>query len=122
VYYDTESYALSFSNAVVSQNSVSYSARGFSIRCVAETTTGIEDTQHTPSNMKIYPNPTKNSFIFESETGNTIKLYDMLGKEVLSQPFNSKAEINISHFPKGIYNVNVLSEGKVVGESKIVKE
>jgi hypothetical protein len=46
----------------------------------------------------------------------------MLGKEVLNQNINGKSEINISHLPKGIYNVRVFSESKIIGNSKIVKQ
>ena len=46
----------------------------------------------------------------------------MLGKEIFTKIANGKTEINISHLPKGIYCVIVLSEGKMVGNSKIVKQ
>jgi len=52
----------------------------------------------------------------------TIKLYDISGREMLSQNANGKAEININHLSKGIYNCIVISEGKVIGSSKVVKE
>ena len=74
--------------------------------------------------LRIYPNPTKNSFFVENENGNTIKLYDMSGKEVLTQNINGKTEIDIdiNHLPSGIYNVCVFSKEKIVGNGKIVKE
>jgi len=52
----------------------------------------------------------------------TIKLYDMLGKEVLSQTANGKSEININYLPNGVYSVHILSEDRIVGSSKIVKQ
>jgi hypothetical protein len=45
----------------------------------------------------------------------------MLGKEIFAQLINGKTEINISHLSKGIYNISVFSEGRVIGNSKIVK-
>jgi hypothetical protein len=45
----------------------------------------------------------------------------MLGQELLTQTVNGKTEIDISHLPQGVYRVRVFSEGKVVGNSKIVK-
>ena len=80
---------------------------------------GIEE--NVLSNIKIYPNPTIDNFVVESEGVVSIKLYDMLGKEVLTQTAVGKTEINISYLPKGIYNVRILSDGKVIGNSKIVK-
>ena len=70
----------------------------------------------------IDPNPTNSSFFVEYENISTIKIYDILGKEILTQNANGKTEINISHLPKGIYNVTVLSAGRVIGNSKIMKQ
>jgi hypothetical protein len=70
--------------------------------------------------IKIYPNPTNDKFFVELNGTATIKLYDMLGKEIVTQTVNGKAEINISHLPNGIYNVRILSDGRVEN-SKIVK-
>ena len=70
----------------------------------------------------IYPNPTKDILSVECENVNVIKLYDILGKEMLTQTVNGKTEINIKHLPKGMYIINVVSEGKFIGNSKIVKQ
>ena len=74
------------------------------------------------ANIKIYPNPTNDKFIVDLEGVVSIKLYDMLGREVLTQTANGTTKINISHLPKGIYSIQILSEDKVVGNSKIVKQ
>jgi len=74
------------------------------------------------SNIKIYPNPTSDILFVECENINAIKLYDLLGKEVLTQISNGKVTVNISHLPKGIYNVQIISNGKITGNSKIVKQ
>ena len=83
-------------------------------------TTSITDMSEMP-NLKIYPNPTNDKFIVDYDGVASIKLYDMLGKEILTQTANGKTEINISHLPKGVYSVNVFSDGKIIGNSKIVK-
>jgi len=76
--------------------------------------------------LKIYPNPTCDILFIEcSFTISrllTVKLYDVLGKEILTHSIITNDEINISHLEKGIYVVNVLSEGKVIGNTKIVKQ
>ena len=82
---------------------------------------GIVDMRDVAS-LQIYPNPSSDKFVVEFDRIVSIKLYDMLGKEVLTQTADGKTEINISHLPKGIYNVSVLSEGKIIGNGKIVKE
>ena len=77
---------------------------------------------HIDNNIKIYPNPVNESFIVDYEGFIQMKIYDMLGKEILSQDTNGKTEINIIHFPKGIYNVSIISECRIIGNSKIVKQ
>ena len=73
-------------------------------------------------NIKIYPNPTPRSFIVDYDSRSQIKIYDINGREMLTQTANGKTEIDISHLPKGVYIVNVFSDDKVVGSSKIVKQ
>lgn len=84
---------------------------------------GISDpyTAETKS-INIYPNPTHDKFVVELDGVVSVKLYDMFGKELLTQTVNGKGEININHLPKGVYNVSVLSEDKVIGNRKIVKQ
>jgi len=84
-------------------------------------TVGIETI--SSFEFRIYPNPTGGQLFIECEDFMpiTIKFYDMLGKEVLTQNINGKTEINISHLPNGIYNVTVFSKDKVTRNRKIVK-
>ncbi len=81
---------------------------------------GINTIESTTIN--IYPNPVNDFFFVDAENNTTIKLYNMLGKEVLSQYINGKTEIDISHLPSGIYNVRVISKEGVIGNGKVVKQ
>jgi hypothetical protein len=82
----------------------------------------ISEVVQEIAKINIYPNPTKDKFLIDFEGFGTIILYDMLGNEALNQNINGRSEINISHLPKGIYYINVFSEGRVIGNSKIVKQ
>jgi hypothetical protein len=84
--------------------------------------TGLSEVTQEIDKINIYPNPTKDKLWIDCENFSTIALYDMLGKEVLNQKINGKSEVNISHLPKGIYIVKVLSDEKVIGSSKIMKQ
>ena len=72
--------------------------------------------------IKIYPNPAKDIFFIECENFSLITLYDMLGREVLNQNINEKSAINITHLPNGVYNIRIFSKGKIIGNSKIMKQ
>ena len=81
---------------------------------------GISDNY--AANVKVFPNPTNDKFVAEIDGTVTVKLYDILGKEVLSHTAIDKKEINISHIQKGVYSISILSDGKIIGNSKIVKQ
>ena len=83
---------------------------------------GIVETGHAPSKIRVYPNPTNDKFLVVFNGITTIKLYDMLGREVLAQTAEGKTEININHLPKGVYSVLIISDDRVIGNSKIVKQ
>ena len=83
---------------------------------------GVVETDNYPSLPRIYPNPANDKLFIECESFVTVKIYDMLGKEILIQNANGKTEINISHLPNGIYSVRVFSEDKIIGNGKIVKQ
>jgi len=80
---------------------------------------GISSPNKMP--LKVYPNPTTGILFVECENFNTIRLYDIFGKEVLNQQGNGKTAININHLPKGVYVVSVFLECKAMGNVKIVK-
>ena len=71
--------------------------------------------------IKLYPNPVIDKFYVDCNDFLSIKIYDMSGKEVVTQEVNGKTEINISNLPKGIYTVSILSKNKIIKNDKIVK-
>ena len=90
---------------------------------IAEINAGnVAISENILSNIKVYPIPTNDILIIECENINTIKLYDMLGKEVFNQTANGKTEINIGHLLKGIYVIQITSDGNIIGNRKIVKK
>jgi hypothetical protein len=78
------------------------------------------------SGIKIYPNPSEGKFIFENEKPGPavyeLTIYNSLGNKIYSQAHSTqdkKNEIDLSAFPKGIYFIQLGSEGKIV-RKKIV--
>jgi len=66
--------------------------------------------------IRIYPNPTKEIIIVETPSASTtsiIILFDLQGKQVLSQEFSGSAQISVSRFKNGIYLYNVISDGEI---------
>ena len=75
------------------------------------------------SNLKIYPNPVKNSFTISANSEiQRVSVRNILGQEVLkSNPRSNNATLETSALQKGVYMVTTEIDGKSA-TSKIVKE
>jgi hypothetical protein len=81
---------------------------------------GVNELQN--EKLKIYPNPVSGSFLVECEFPVSIKLYDLIGKEILCRNINDKTEVNISSLSKGVYTISVFFDNKPIGNRKIMKQ
>ncbi len=70
----------------------------------------------------IYPNPSTGNFTIEtaSDSKQTLTMYDVNGKVVLTQPINGTATIDASALSSGIYNLNVVSDKGVVNKKVVI--
>jgi PKD repeat protein len=87
----------------------------------SNTTAGIK--QNNPNNnISIYPNPNNGSFVIEpnSITEQTIQIYDVNGKMVLSQTINGKTNIDASSLNGGVYNINIISKDGVTNKRLVI--
>lgn len=82
--------------------------------------TDINNSITNPS-VKLYPNPTSESFYISGFEGlATLKLIDISGKVILTKQVSSEDKISISTLPKGIYIVELITKKKVI-KMKLVK-
>jgi hypothetical protein len=84
-------------------------------------TTGIEQVKSN-DHVTIYPNPNNGSFVVESSNTikQTIQLYDVNGKMVLSQALNGKTTIDGSNLNEGVYNLSTISSEGVVNKRIVI--
>jgi len=71
-------------------------------------TTGTNDIKN--SNIKIYPNPTNNIINIEGLTkneNNTIQIFDVQGKLVITKNITEKGTIDLSELNKGVYVIKI---------------
>ncbi|HEX7415075.1 MAG TPA: T9SS type A sorting domain-containing protein [Bacteroidia bacterium] len=88
---------------------------------VLSNTTGIQ--QVTSSNeVSIYPNPSNGSFVMEPNNNakQTIQVYDVNGKMVLSQTINCKTTIDASTLNEGVYNISIISNEGVTNKRLVI--
>ena len=93
--------------------------------CIALYSSGLTPALHIEEWL-VYPNPARNYIFIESPTNNLkiIKLYDLLGQEILSvdvQYQNGKNQIDIGQISNGLYIIKVLDRsGEVIYSKKLI--
>ncbi len=78
--------------------------------CITILTVGIEAISNGVVN--VYPNPAKDHIIIETDgSENTIAtLYNMVGKQVATLPFNNRIKVDLNNHPKGVYLLEIKSD------------
>ncbi|MEI7897411.1 MAG: T9SS type A sorting domain-containing protein, partial [bacterium] len=86
---------------------------------------GINEQGNNSGDMRIYPNPAKNTVTIETSQffgEGTLSIFNVSGQELLKQQVvSAKTQLDLGGFARGVYTVRLLVNDKVeVG--KIVKE
>ncbi len=72
--------------------------------------------------LNIYPNPNNGSFVIEpsNATKQSMQVYDVTGKMVLSQTINGKTTIDAGSLNEGVYNISIISNEGVVNKRMVI--
>ena len=78
--------------------------------------------ENVMSNVSVYPNPTVDVVMIESQVVvNQYDIYNVAGEMICSKPVDAKSfEVNMSELPAGVYVITMKSEGMVTAR-RIVK-
>lgn len=79
----------------------------FTIDNLALTPQALSTDNMVNKNIRLYPNPVSNKLFVDNFSG-TASIYDIAGKQVLSQAYNSG--IDVSGFTKGVYLLKLQTE------------
>ncbi|MEI7802162.1 MAG: T9SS type A sorting domain-containing protein, partial [Bacteroidota bacterium] len=91
--------------------------------CRDDESVTVENNLSAISDLNLYPNPTSGNvqitFVSVQETEYTIKVVDLLGKEISKEIFtavegNNLANLDLSNLSKGLYFVSVIVEGEEI--------
>ena len=96
---------------------------GFSIRCVKDIATGLEDI-NSPGKFNLYPNPSNSRITIEcAENQSTdLLIYNLFGEMVMHSVLTkSTNEIDIGSLPKGIYILKINGD-KGIMQQKLIKD
>ncbi len=114
-------------NLKIDGGSMAPSSIPFEFKIGTSYLTGIDESKFQ-NGFELYPNPAENvvsaSFGEQfADADNQIQVYDLLGKRVFGHNLNvgeNKIDIETSDFDSGVYFVNILSNGKVIGSKKLI--
>ena len=74
----------------------------------------------TTENINVYPNPTKDVFTFDlNNTISVVEVYNLNGAKLLR--LENTNSVNIQHFPKGVYMVELTDVNQQKSFSRVVK-
>ena len=101
-----------------------YKSLGYSIRCIKNETTGINETGYEKK-IRVFPNPVKDYFslIIENQSlmGSKLELYDQYGRLLKQFDITDyKTVIDISFLSQGMYFLQI-NDDKQVNFIKIIK-
>ncbi|MFL3662628.1 MAG: SBBP repeat-containing protein [Flavobacteriales bacterium] len=106
----------------IGSNGVVFKQNGFTINVISPPIiTGVKNVEKIISEITIYPNPTSNQLIIDSEQKiNEISIIDITGKtlRVYTTSLNS---INVSDLPSGIYFIKLITNENTMTK-KLIKE
>ncbi len=83
--------------------------------------TGIHEID---SDVKVYPNPAKNTLFIEfmETSSGQISIFDALGRQIYSKKFNSsKLRLNTASLAQGVYTLKIKLPGRNI-ETKFIKQ
>jgi len=83
---------------------------------------GISQISALNTQISIYPNPSNGNFVIETNAADkqTLQVYDVNGRLVLTQSVSGKASIDASHLPNGIYNVSLISNEGITNKRLVI--
>jgi hypothetical protein len=83
--------------------------------------TGIKKTS-TTNQINIYPNPAQNSFTIQTSTNEkqTLSIFNINGKQVLSQTITGTTNIDAGNLNAGIYDISLINNESVINKRLVI--
>lgn len=85
----------------------------------------LSTTEPEAMEMLMYPNPVSERFFIKNTHSaiTRVRIFDILGRLVLEKSFNQKTvELNLATLGKGLYHVQVETDGGTTERKKIIKQ
>ena len=92
------------------------------IRKINGSTLSINQIDNINNQITIYPNPTSTNFVIETSSidKQTLQMFDVNGKLVLTQGISGKINIDASHLSEGVYNLSLQNANCVINKRLVI--
>ncbi len=83
---------------------------------------GISKVTGVNQQVSVYPNPNNGSFVVETNATEkqTVQIYDVTGKLVLTQSLSGKTNIDAGSLNEGVYNISITGSEGVVNKRMVI--
>jgi hypothetical protein len=77
----------------------------------------ISENSNQPN---LYPNPNNGNFTIETAEKQTVQIFDINGRIVLTQTISGKTNIDVSSLNEGIYNISFINEELILNKRLVI--
>ncbi|HXD91579.1 MAG TPA: T9SS type A sorting domain-containing protein [Bacteroidia bacterium] len=72
--------------------------------------------------VSIYPNPAQNNFTIQTSSNDKqlVNIFDVTGKQVLTQTINGTTSIDASNLSAGVYNISISGNQSVINKKLVI--
>lgn len=84
-------------------------------------TTSVGEIQHNSSTMNVFPNPAKNQITISAKGMNNVKIYDIVGQEVMNVSVKEdEITLDVVDFANGVYFISVETANGLISKKIII--
>jgi hypothetical protein len=89
---------------------------------IASGASGIGQVKGSIQEISVYPNPSSGNFIIQTNifTKQTVQVYNVSGKVVLSQIINSTTNIDATSLNEGVYSLTIKTVDSVINKKLVI--
>lgn len=97
--------------------------RMFDYTNMCHDTTSVGEIQHNSSTMNVFPNPAKNQMTISAKGMNNVKIYDIVGQEVMNVSVKEdEITLDVENFANGVYFVSVETANGLISKKIVINK
>jgi hypothetical protein len=74
---------------------------------------GSDISQSNISEFECFPNPTSGILNIKTSDKTQVKLFNIIGQQLMNKTINQSQQLNLSYLPKGTYLINLKKQNEI---------